>query len=81
VTEELEGLGARVYPVGHRTMTCVSVSGMRLTGCLGLTRKEDHHDVGNNPAEEVQMARRERRKFTDEYAAAHAAPFRHLGAM
>jgi transposase-like protein len=24
---------------------------------------------GNNPAEEVQMARRERRKFTDEYKA------------
>lgn len=26
-------------------------------------------DVGNNPAEEVQMARRERRKFSGEYKA------------
>jgi transposase len=35
--------------------------------------------VGNNPAEEVQMARRERRKFTDEYKAEVVALVRSSG--
>ena len=34
--------------------------------CPGRT---DHHDVGTNPAEEVQMGRCERRRFTDEFKA------------
>jgi transposase len=35
--------------------------------------------VGNNPAEEVQMARRERRKFSDEYKAEVVALVRSSG--
>ena len=35
--------------------------------------------MGNNPAEEVQMARRERRKFTDEYKAEVVALVRSTG--
>jgi transposase len=35
--------------------------------------------VGNNPAEKVQMARRERRKFTDEYKAEVVALVRSSG--
>jgi hypothetical protein len=34
--------------------------------CPGST---DHHDVGTNPTKEVQMGRRERRRFTDKFKA------------
>jgi transposase-like protein len=38
-----------------------------------------HHGVGNNPAEEVQVARRERRKFSDDYKAEVVALVRSSG--
>jgi transposase len=41
--------------------------------------KTDHHDVGNNRADEVQMARRERWKLTDEYKAEVVALVRSSG--
>src|ERR1035437_6434513 len=46
---------------------------------VGLTRTTGHHDVGENPTKEVQMARRERRKFTDEFKAEVVALVRSSG--